>query len=172
MPQIHADGFENVLRIRNALLCQLLHFLELFRRRQAFRQRNASRRSQLYDGVLREVFAADADVAGPFIAHGVFIQIDRGKGQLTEPAEKITVGVDIAYGFARAHGKTHDRAFMQTHRACKRGNVAVVGNNDGHIADLLRGTVEDGLDLFAAAARHLEEDGGNHRRVADEHACG
>ena len=172
MPQIHADGFENILRIRNALLCQLLHFLELFRRRQAFCQRNASRRSQLYDRVLRKVFAADADVAGPFIAHGVFIQIDRRKRQLAEPAEQIAVSVHIANRFARAHSKTHDRAFMQTHCTCKRGHVAVVGDDDGHIADLLRGAVEDGLDLFAAAARHLEEDGGNHRRVADEHACG
>ena len=103
---------------------------------------------------------------------GVFIQIDRRKGKLAEPAKQITVGVDIAYGFTRAHGKTHDRAFMQTHRACKRGHVAVVGNDDGHVSDLLRGTFEDGLDLFAATARHLEEDGGNHRRVADEHACG
>ena len=117
MPQIHADGFENILRIRNALLCQLLHLLELFRRRQAFRQCDASRRSQLYDRVLREVFAADADVAGPFIAHGVFIQIDRRKRQLAEPAEQIAVSVHIANRFARAHSKTHDRAFMQTHRA-------------------------------------------------------
>lgn len=172
MAKIDTDGFENVLRIRNALRCQLLHLLELFRRRQAFRQCDASRRSQLYDRVLRKVFAAHAKVAGPFIAHGVFIQIDRGKGQLTEPAEEITVGVDIAYGFTRAHRKPHHAACAEAHRACERGHVAVVGNDDGHVSDLLRGAVKDGLDLFAAAARDLEEDGGNHRRVADEHACG
>ena len=63
MSKVDADGAEDVERAGMAALRQLLHLFELFRRRQAFCQRNASRRSQLYDRVLREIFAADAEIA-------------------------------------------------------------------------------------------------------------
>ena len=172
MAQIHADGSENIERARVAAFRQLLHFLELFRRRQAFRQCDASRRSQLYDGILREIFAAHAKVAGPFIAHGVFVQVGRRKGKFADPAEQVALTVDITDRLARAHRKPHHAACAEAHRPCERGHVAIVGDDDGHIAELLCGAVEDGLDLLAAAARHLEEDGGDHRGVADEHACG
>lgn len=105
MCQLHADGIEDRQCIGIAYFRQFLHFLELFSGCEMLRQRDACGGRELCDRVLREIFAADTEIAGPLIAHGVFIQIDRGKGQLVEPAENISLGVDVTDSFARAHCK-------------------------------------------------------------------
>ena len=172
MCQIYADGIEDRQRIGIAPFRQLLHFLELFSGCEMLRQRDACGGRELCDRVLREIFAADAEIAGPLIAHGVFIQIDRCKGQLVEPAENISLGVDVTDSFARAHCKAHDAARAKAHIACQCSHVAVVGNDDGYIADLLRSAVIDRFDLLAAFTRDLDKQGGHHRCIADEGAGG
>ena len=172
MCQIHADGIEDRQRIGIAPFRQLLHFLELFSGCEMLRQRDACGGRELCDRVLREIFAADAEIAGPLIAHGVFVQIDRCKGQLIEPAENISLGVDVTDSFARAHCKAHDAARAKAHIACQCSHVAVVGNDDGYIADLLRSAVIDRFDLLAAFTRDLDKQGGHHRCIADEGAGG
>ena len=172
MCQLHADGIEDRQRIGIAAFRQLLHFLELFSGCEMLRQRDACGGRELCDRVLREIFAADTEIAGPLIAHGVFIQIDRCKGQLVEPAENISLGVDVTDSFARAHCKAHDAAFVKAHIARQCSHVAVVGNDDGYIADLLRSAVIDRFDLLAAFTRDLDKQGGHHRCIADEGAGG
>ena len=63
MGEIHADGFEDLQRIRQALFGQLLHFLELLGRGQALGKRDSGGGGQLGDCVLREILAADAEIA-------------------------------------------------------------------------------------------------------------
>ncbi len=60
----------------------------------------------------------------------------------------------------------------RTHGARQRGHVAVVGNHNRHVADLLGGAVVDALDLVATLTRNLDEQRSDHGRVAHEGAGG
>ena len=172
MRQIRADGAENILCPLVAALGQRLYGLELLRGGQPLVQRDAGGGRELDDGVLREILAAHAPVAGPFVDGGRFAQIDRRERQLVEPAEQIAAAVNVPCRLTRTHGKAHDAAVLQTHRARERGHVAVVGDDDRHVADLFGRAVIDGLDLLALRARDLQKQRGDHRAVAHERPRG
>ena len=80
MGQICADGGEDPAGAAVALLHEVLHDLELFSGRERGIQLDAGARRELDDGILREILAADADVRGPLVRHGVLKEVDRRKG--------------------------------------------------------------------------------------------
>ena len=147
---------------------QLLNHLQFLGRGQGGVQRNTGPGRQLDDRVLREVFTAHADITGPFVGHGVLIQVNGGKGKLVDPAQHLSVLVDIANGLAGAHGDAHERTGIHAHGAGQRGHVSVVGDHNRHIADGCAGPVIDGFDFVPAGAGNLNEQGGDHGRVADK----
>ena len=166
--QVDADGLKDCLRAGIVLLHQLLHSLQLLSGGQIGVQLDTGPGRQLDDSVLREVLAANADVGGPLVSHGLLVQVNGGESQLADPAQHILVLVNIAHSFAGAHGQAHDRAAAHAHSAGQSGDVAVIGNHHGDIADLGAGPVVDGLDLIPAGAGDLDEQTGDHGSIADE----
>ena len=149
MGQICADGSEDPAGATVTLLHEVLHDLELFSGRERGIQLDAGARRELDDGILREILAADADVRGPLVRHGVLKEVDRRKGQLVKPAEHLALGVDIADGLGRTHSHAHNGAALQAHGPGQRRHVAVVRHDDRHIADLSGRAVIDRLDKLA-----------------------
>ena len=136
--EVHADG---VINLRGALVAlghQLLHDLQLLRRRQRLVQLDARSGCELDDRVLREVFHAAAVVARPLVDHRVLAEVDRHESELVEPAGDVALLVHIAAGLARTHRHAEHRIVLEIHRAGQRGDVAVVGDLDGDVfADFL-----------------------------------
>ena len=129
--KIYADIFVNLPGERVALVHQLLHRFQLLRGRKSRFEFVAARFRQLDYRVLREILAAYAEIAAPFVLHGVFVEVHGHERQFRKPAVDAAVLIDIAHGFAGAHGNAEDLGIVQIDGAGKRGNVAVVRDFDG-----------------------------------------
>ena len=76
-------------------------------------------------------------------------------------------------GLAGTHGDAEHVVVVEAHSAGKGGDVAVVGDYQGHVAYLLRSADVDVLDLLVELVlRHLEEEGSDHGAVLDVDAGG
>ena len=108
MAQIAADGLINLCCPGIVFCHQLLDSFQLFSRRCRLIQLDSGSGSQFDHAVLGEVFHAAADIAGPFIDHGVGVRIHRNERKLIEPACNAAFLVYVAYCLAGAHGNTQD----------------------------------------------------------------
>ena len=151
----------------------VLHGLELLRGGQPLVQRDAGGGRELDDGVLREVLAAHAPVAGPFVDGGRARSRSTGAkaSSLNQPSRsplRSTYPAASLVPMARPMTQPSCRLIAPA----SAGHVAVVGDDDRHVADLLCRAVIDGLDLLALRARDLQKQRGDHRAVAHERPRG
>src|SRR6266542_1623532 len=170
--EVDADTLEDGARPFVARLEELLHGLELGARGVVRGELDARARRKPDDGVLRKVIDPRPSITGPFAVDGsLFSVIERGEGELVEPAGDVALLVDVAAGEARPHGDAEHGLIVQAHRSGERRHVTVVGDFDRHVAPFLGDIEVEGLDtLLEKIERDLAEQRGHARLVVDVNA--
>ncbi|MPN05586.1 hypothetical protein SDC9_152837 [bioreactor metagenome] len=172
--EIYADRFINTACSFVFVFHQLLYHLELFSRRKRSVKLYPRGGRKLYHGVLRKIFNSAAVIAGPFVCHRVFVEIDRYERELVEPSCDIAVFIDISAGLACTHGDSKDTVVVEIHRTGKRSYIAVIRNLYRNIVAQLFGNIEiNVLYIFIKIlVRNLYEQRSDHYTVVNTYAGG
>ena len=169
--EINADVLVNLPREGIVLFHKRLNLLQLFGGRRARFEFIAARFRQLNHRVLREIFAAYARIAAPFVRHGVFVEIHGHESKLRQPAVDAAVGVDIPHRFAGTHRNAQHFIVAQIDTARKRRHVAVVGHFEGHVSHFLGDIDIHIFDKIAVLLLiHLDKQRRHHYFVIDINA--
>src|SRR5262249_14448437 len=148
---------------------QRLHGFEPRGEAELGRNRDPGARGEPEYGILRQILNPGAAVAGPLgIESGVGGEIERGEGELAQPAHEMTVRIDVAGGEAGAEGEAENGLIVEAHGAGERGDVAVVGNGDGNVAPAAGDVEIQSLDAaIEELGRDFAEEGGDAGAVVD-----